>query len=684
VAGCTGVPRQSLEERAGEQAAERLAYHWTYAAGPDAATRAGIWSVAAAHAAVASLGFEQAVAHLRRALDAPGVDRVEVLLRLGEAQRLAGDVTGARSSFVEAARLAEDAGRVADLAAAGLGIGGGVAGFEVPIADTEQVEVLRRALARYEGEADPLRAALLARLSVALTGLGSGLERRRLAEQAMAIAENAGDTGVMSAALAAYCDAVAGPDYVRARLESAERMLALAPDRVSALLARRLRVVALLERGDLSTVDAEIEAYQRVAESAGIALYQWLPAVWRGMRAALAGDVAAALSHAEVAEEIGRRAGSRNAEMLVLTLRMQAHLLAGTAEQLVEPVRQIMAEVVQTRLPPTYSAGGALVLAAAGDLEPGREVLRGFMATPAEDIIQDAEWVEGHWALAEIALRLGDRAAASRLLETLRPYESVWAVDGIGAAVFGTVGHQLGQLAAFLGRQREAVAHLSTALREYQRVGAVLLEQRVRSALAELPGSRSTVESTGPAEVGQIRREGRFWRLRWRERVSTVPDGKGMRDLAVLLAAPGRPIPALDLVATGDAGAVPAEGGLGPVLDPAARRAYRARLAELAQLIAETEADADADPGGEQRLGRLRAEHEAIAAQLGDALGLGGRPRTAGDPAERARKAVTMRIRDALRAIEAVDPTLARHLRNAVKTGRACVYEPDTGVTWRA
>jgi hypothetical protein len=72
-----------------------------------------------------------------------------------------------------------------------------------------------------------------------------------------------------------------------------------------------------------------------------------------------------------------------------------------------------------------------------------------------------------------------------------------------------------------------------------------------------------------------------------------------------------------------------------------------------------------------------------IAAELAGALGLGGRPRIDGDPAERARKDVTMRIRAALRTIAGIDPVLARHLRNAVKTGRLCVYEPEDEVSWR-
>ena len=56
--------------------------------------------------------------------------------------------------------------------------------------------------------------------------------------------------------------------------------------------------------------------------------------------------------------------------------------------------------------------------------------------------------------------------------------------------------------------------------------------------------------------------------------------------------------------------------------------------------------------------------------------------RIAGDPTERARKAVTLRIRAAIETIAAHDEPLARHLRNAVKTGRVCSYDPESPVAW--
>jgi hypothetical protein len=164
----------------------------------------------------------------------------------------------------------------------------------------------------------------------------------------------------------------------------------------------------------------------------------------------------------------------------------------------------------------------------------------------------------------------------------------------------------------------------------------------------------------------------------FRGRDATVPDSKGMADLAALLARPGAEVHVLDLVEAGggpSARAAAGEADTGPALDARARAAYRGRLAEL-----EEEIDAAGD--GSPHVGQLKAERDFIAAELGAALGLGGRARATGDRVERARKAVTMRVGTALKAIEGVHPDLARHLRLAVATGRFCSYRPEQPVTW--
>ncbi|HEX5880719.1 MAG TPA: ATPase, partial [Actinomycetota bacterium] len=163
-------------------------------------------------------------------------------------------------------------------------------------------------------------------------------------------------------------------------------------------------------------------------------------------------------------------------------------------------------------------------------------------------------------------------------------------------------------------------------------------------------------------------------------RTARLPDAKGMRDLAVLLSRPGRPVPAAELVALSGGGR-PARAdlamGADAVLDDQAKQAYRGRLEALDREVADAEDRGDPD-GAE----KARAERDAIAYELAAALGLGGRDRGLGDPSERARKAVTERIRYSMARIAAVHPELAAHLQASITTGSSCAYQPAEPVTW--
>jgi hypothetical protein len=108
------------------------------------------------------------------------------------------------------------------------------------------------------------------------------------------------------------------------------------------------------------------------------------------------------------------------------------------------------------------------------------------------------------------------------------------------------------------------------------------------------------------------------------------------------------------------------------VLDPAAKNAYRARIAALGDEIAEA-----ARRGDEERAARTRTEREFVIRELERALGIGGRDREAGSHAERARVNVTRAIRAAIKRIAGYDAALGAELKTAVRTGAFCAYEPD-------
>jgi hypothetical protein len=86
--------------------------------------------------------------------------------------------------------------------------------------------------------------------------------------------------------------------------------------------------------------------------------------------------------------------------------------------------------------------------------------------------------------------------------------------------------------------------------------------------------------------------------------------------------------------------------------------------------------------GDPERADRAQSERAWLVGQLSAAYGLGGRPRAAGDPVERARQAVKWRVRHAIDRIARVHPPLGRHLRNSIKTGAYCAYLPENPVAW--
>jgi hypothetical protein len=192
-----------------------------------------------------------------------------------------------------------------------------------------------------------------------------------------------------------------------------------------------------------------------------------------------------------------------------------------------------------------------------------------------------------------------------------------------------------------------------------------------------------------PANPGNLwQREREYWTVAYDGVTSRLRHTNGLGYLAELLRAPGHEFHALELVAATrrdpDAvkGARPtalpvrAASYAGELLDREARAAYRRRLWDIQAELAETE-DAN-DPG---RGERLRAEREALEAELVAAIGLGGRARRVNGAAERARLNVTRAIRTAIAHLDKSNPALGRHLMHRVRTGTFCLYLPDPRAT---
>ena len=684
--------------------AATIARHLLDAVADGDAALAVTWGLRAAAEAMTRLAYESASAMLARclavvaAMPAAG-DRAMILLQLGDAEAAAGQTERAEAAFGEAAEAARQAGRPDLLADAVLGLTGGT-GFEIPIGDPDDAELLRDALDRL-GDGDPARRArMLARLSVVQTLLVPVAARRALADEALTMARQVDLPAIRAEALAAVCDTSAGPEHVEVRAQAASEIVQLgqeAGDLAVELLGLRLRLVARLEAGELDGVDADIDRYSVVVQRLGHAAYTWYVPLWRGMRDLMRGDLSTRRRHRNRLAELVEQSGSANAHLLLLAQDLMADMQAGgdlTAHQ--QELARFADEEEEAALGVQFKITQALVAALVGDHDRASALLRRWAAAlrAAEP---DSEWlpmlVQAAECLVLLPARDPELDLAAWLHGHLVAHADRFAVEGIGAYVHGAAAGPAAKLAGLLGCSDEATELMEQAARAEEEAGAVALAARTRLQATELPSPSGPPAGGGtePASTGRegvFRREGDHWRLEFAGASASVRDSKGMRDLAALLAVPGRGLAALDLMASGAAVGTTAfgrdqmvtakPGDLGPVLDDTARAAYRHRVEEI-----EEELDAADRHGDAERSSHLLAERDALLAELASAYGLGGRPRREGDPAERARSAVTARIRDAVRRIDAVHPALGSHLRHAVRTGAICTYDPEQPVRWQ-
>jgi hypothetical protein len=276
------------------------------------------------------------------------------------------------------------------------------------------------------------------------------------------------------------------------------------------------------------------------------------------------------------------------------------------------------------------------------------------------------------------------------------------AVDACGAAVHGwctvhapyetaVARMVLAEAHRACGDDELAGLEIDAAVQALDGIGAKLLADQARSSRSGVPAAATARPGVSDGDIGVFRLDGDTRTVTFLGQTVLLRDLKGMQYLTRLLAAPGREFHALDLVTAvhGVAGGTaPApEDGLrvgagdaGPLLDEQARQAYRRRLAEVDEDIAEAEEMADLE-----RAALARADRDHLVAELARAFGLHGRGRTSASTSERARVSVTRAIRYALKRIAEQHPVLAEHLARTLRTGTYCAYEPDprATVTWQ-
>jgi tetratricopeptide (TPR) repeat protein len=723
---------------ANEHLAE-IAYHLVEAtqAGGDP-IRAVDYARRAGDASLRLLAFEEAQRLYQLALDTldrhdPGDThrRAELLLALGDARYHTGQIEPARELFLRAADCARSLGDRELLARAALGYGGEHSFPESGARDEVHVALLEDALAAWGDDDHPLHAYLLGHLAISLYFSDAAPRRAQLCERSLTMARRLADPRALAQVLLMTHAATWGPNP-HERLTIANELLKLAhqlTDRVLAYWGHHWRFCDVLDLGDHVAVDAELAACRALADE----LRQPYQIAWAQVfactLATLEGRFEAGERAAAAIVARGQWLGRGVEAVFGIELFVLRHLQGRHAE-LIEPIRAMVA--LNPGIP-AMRAGLAVLYA-----ESGRHAEARAEVGPLIDTIDEIPWglnvipMLGH--LAHVCALVGDTRGAATVHERLRAYDGLSFTIGNGVGYLGTVSHYLGMIEAVMGRDDDACRHFEDALSVYERMrarpwialaqadyGMLLLraadtgarrralgllataletahalgmagvEKKVAGSLALVPGS---VERLAPAGISSPPRaasheapgansfccEGAYWTLAYGGRVVRLKEMKGLHYIVQLLRHPGQAIHVLDLVVVepGDerSGGAPAAHARG--LDGPANVEYQRRLADLHDALAEAERHHDLG-----RLHRVQAEIDGLGEQLPGAVGIGGGKRTGGAPVERARLAVTKRIKDAIARIRTAHPELGQHLATSISTGYACIYHPEQHAEWR-
>jgi hypothetical protein len=660
-----------------------VARHSAAAVPVEGAERAVRWARRAAAAERARLAFDEAAAHIaraRRAIEDAGDAEsggvlVDLLVDEADARARAGDPARARELLADATGRATVLGNAERLGRVALGVQRLGSRFAMPRADV--IDVLDAARRAVHGSGTALEAELTASLARELhhSVPGQRARARPLSEEALALARKLDDPATLAACLLARHDVLWTPGRAGERIAVAREIAALAERsgdaerRAEGLL---LTANALLEDGS-PAFRAVLTEYLTAVEAFGQPRYDYLALTRRGALALIDGRLDDAETLIDEATALGERIGEPD------TGNVRMSQLLGLVRGLGDPqrLRGTAADAIRHWVGvPSHAhavAAGFFVLAGGpDDLAAARQALDTVLALRAWRDDRSYLWSVFVGGMATAAVGLRDDAACEELLAELEPVTDTCGVNGALVCFMGSNAHWAGLLAGALGRTEDARRWLGDALAVHLRLGARVWAAETERALAELEAGPAGEPAAAGADA-ELRRDGELWRVAYRGRAAHLRDLKGLADLAVLLARPHADVHVLEL-----AGAGPHDRTVDVLLDGHARAAYRRRLGEL---------DDEVRTARERRdvglLARLQEQRTALADELRRATGLAGRPRSLGtSTSERARKAVTARLREAISRIEAVLPELGAHLDRSVVTGLRCRYEPERDITW--
>jgi DNA-binding SARP family transcriptional activator/energy-coupling factor transporter ATP-binding protein EcfA2 len=469
-----------------------LAYHFLEAGAAGGAQEKAIeYCRRAGAAAMAKLAYEEAAEHYERALEVVTdlelddlTVEIDLMLSLGLVRWRAGDPAMA-PMFERAAELARRIRDAERFARAVLGRGLSAGGFAASVrASDTLIELTEEALNWLGPEDRALRVRLMARLSSELYFTPRWDEARRLAVDAVAMADRLGHPRAMLTALDAEAWASFALDAPPPeRVRKAEVVLAKAmelDDLETAYRAEFLQQQTLLEIGDFAGADASCRRVEEIVRE--LRMPRFVPWVrsYQATRAFVAGDLVKADELvARAMAENGERDATEGATALIGGQQMAMRVYRGGLEPMV-PFLEAMVDDLAYQ-----NVVRAMLSVLHHELDQPAEAAAAWRASAAglHQVPRDAAWLVYMWALGSTARFARAGELAEPVYQLTLPFADRWAVS-TSSICFGPMSMPLGVLAGTLGWHEVAVAHLENSLAAARAVPAPVFEAAAEVELA--------------------------------------------------------------------------------------------------------------------------------------------------------------------------------------------------------
>jgi hypothetical protein len=434
------------------------------------ATQAGDYALAQLANSEAAFYYEHALRLLDRSPStAPG--SLEVLIRLGEAQKRSGDPRH-RATLLDACRLAREQGDIDMFARAVLALQRIGTMSVIGQVDDEMVGVLQAALEAV-GSADSSAAARLrAQLAIELLFAGDRRRCHDLSHEAVAIARRLGHPATLAAVLIPRFTVIWDASTLTERRAITAELIAAARkagDPQLEFWGCRQAAAAAWEAADLDEADLHWAAAVELAEDLNQPMLRWFRATHSAARAVGAGRLADAEQWTLAAREIASAAGFPDTSIVFTFSLFMVRSEQGRLDEFLDEWLAFAPRLPNLSL---THAVTAFIHAELGFFDDARRAL-GPLEAAGSIVVAPSTFnldLIGNALNAVTSTRLGDRSRARALWDALVPYADHLAVQTVIG--LGAVSHYLGLLATTLEQFDEADRRFAAAEATHSQVAA--------------------------------------------------------------------------------------------------------------------------------------------------------------------------------------------------------------------